>query len=276
MNRRFFVRSLIGGAIAIPAATACYGAFEAGRVSVSRREIAVPRLPKSFVGFRIVFLTDIHHGPYTDDNHLRQIVRTTNLLDPDLIALGGDYCLRDKKYIAPCFAELRELRSRHGLFGVLGNHDYWHGLNETQRGMKYARIEELTNAGLWLTKGNDRLRLVGVDDHWEGKPTLLPSLRGVREDESAIVLSHNPDYAEGIDDRRVGLVLSGHTHGGQVVFPGNRSPFVPSAYGAKYLHGLCQAPGTQVYVSRGLGTAVVPLRLGSRPELTLITLTAAV
>jgi predicted MPP superfamily phosphohydrolase len=85
-------------------------------------------------------------------------------------------------------------------------------------------------------------------------------------------VSHNPDVAEHVRDKRVGLMLSGHTHGGQVAFPGFTPPWVPSSYGAKYLLGRVEAPCTTVYVSRGLGMAGVPVRFGSRPEINLITL----
>lgn len=273
MNRRNFLRTAFYGAASLPLAGACYGMFEAGWVDVERRAVTVPRMPAGFAGTRLAFLTDIHHGPYTDVDYVRQIVRTTNLLDPDLIVLGGDYSLREAKYVGPCFEALQSLRAPLGVYGVLGNHDYWHGIAETKEGMKAAYITELTNAGVWLTRGSDRLRLGGVDDLWEGDPSLDAALDGVRPDEACVLVSHNPDFAEMIRDRRVGLVLSGHTHGGQVVFPGGKAPFVPSAYGRKYLRGLCQAPETVVYVSRGLGTAGGPLRFGSRPEISLLTLT---
>lgn len=273
MNRRNFVRSIIYGSAAIPFGGACYGMFEAGWVGIERVTITLPKLPTGFKGFQIAFLTDIHHGPYTDINYVQQIVRTANLLNPDLTILGGDYILRDAKYIAPCFDVLSNLRSRHGVYGVLGNHDYWHGAEETRARMKTSGIQELTNAGVWLSQKSDRLRLGGVDDLWEGDCDLSPAMSVVKDDETSIVISHNPDFAEGILDRRVGLVLSGHTHGGQIVFPGGKAPFTPSAYGTKYMKGLCQAPLTQVYVSRGLGTSGGPFRIGSRPEISMITLT---
>ena len=272
MNRRNFLRTVVYGSAAVPLSAACYGMFEAGWVAIERQTIAMPRLPVGFQNFRIAFLTDIHHGPYTDLDYVKQIVRTTNLLDPDLVVLGGDYSLRDAKYIAPCFDVLAGLRSRHGVYGVLGNHDYWHGIEETKAGMKAANARELTNEGVWLEQRRDRLRLVGVDDLWCGNPWHANALEGMRPDERAILVSHNPDYAETIGDQRVGLVLSGHTHGGQIVFPGGSTPFVPSQYGKKYLRGMCQAPETQVYVSRGLGTVGGPIRLGSRPEISVLTL----
>jgi hypothetical protein len=198
-----------------------------------------------------------------------------NLLEPDVILHGGDYSLRDPKYIAPVFEMLAQLRAPMGSFGVLGNHDYWHGLEETRDGMKLAKIEELTNRGVKIRQGGDVLHVTGVDDLWCGRCDADRALADVRQDHAVLMLSHNPDYIETLEPQRaaqVGLALSGHTHGGQVVFPTGLAPFVPSRYGQKYLHGLVKAPHTQVYVSRGLGMSMIPARLGSRPEITVITL----
>jgi predicted MPP superfamily phosphohydrolase len=271
MNRRQFFRTALGGAAGAALAAGCYGCFEAGWIQVDEIELAIPGLPTAFQGKRVAFLTDIHHGPYTDLNYLHSIVRTTQLGNPDLIVLGGDYCLRDAKYIAPCFDALGNLDAPMGVYGVLGNHDFRHGLSETRNCMKHAGVQELTNRGLVLHDRGDRFHLAGVDDLWTGEPRLKPALVNVKPGEKALVLSHNPDFCETLTDDRVGLVLSGHTHGGQVVFPGV-SPFVPSFYGDKYLRGVVQAPTTTVFVSRGLGTSIFPARFGSRPEINFITL----
>jgi predicted MPP superfamily phosphohydrolase len=195
------------------------------------------------------------------------------MLQPDLILLGGDYCLKDRKYIRPCFDVLSGLKAPLGVYGVLGNHDYWHGVTETSERMAAAGVTELTNRGVWLTRGSDRFRLAGVDDYWTGHSNAVPALGDAKREDACLLLSHNPDFAEKLRDVRVGLVLSGHTHGGQVVFPGGAA-FVPSQYGQKYLRGLVRAPETLVYVSRGLGTTGIPVRVGSRPEINLITLTS--
>lgn len=272
MNRRNFIRLMMYGTAAIPASTYCYGMYEAGWVEVKKKSLSFPRLPNSFVGMRIAFLTDIHHGPYVDQHFIKQIIRTTNLLSPDLILLGGDYSLRHSNYILPCFDLLKDLRAPMGVYGVLGNHDYVHGINESKLGFKKSKIVELTNQGVWLNRKGERLRLGGVDDLWFGKPDLGPVLDSMKQDESCLLVSHNPDFAEGIISTQVGLCLSGHTHGGQVVLPGQHAPFCPSQFGNKYLRGVCAAPNTTVYVSRGLGTTAAPIRLGARPELTIITL----
>jgi predicted MPP superfamily phosphohydrolase len=243
-------------------------------VKIDRQTLPLPRLPRAFDGTTVAFLTDLHHGPFTSLDYVASVVRTTLALDPDLIVLGGDYSLKHGKYVRPCFEVLAALKAPLGVFGVLGNHDYWHGLDATREGMKAAGVAELTNAGVWLTRGSDRLRLAGVDDLWTGRADVRPALGDATRDDACLLVSHNPDFAETLRDPRVGLVLSGHTHGGQVVFP-TGAPFVPSRYGQKYLKGLVQAPEARVYVSRGLGTSGVPVRIGSRPEINLITLTPA-
>lgn len=274
MNRRLFLKAAAAAALPGSAAAASYGLYEAGWVEVVRPTLTLPRLPKAFDGMQVVLLTDIHHGPFTSLDYIVSVVRTTLALRPDVILLGGDYSLKDAKYIAPCFNVLSGLRAPLGVFGVLGNHDYWHGLDETKAGFKAAGITELTNCGVWLTRATSRFRLAGIDDLWMGKPHIEAAVGDATIEDACLLLSHNPDVTEKLRDPRVGLVLSGHTHGGQVVLPGG-APFVPSHYGQKYLHGVCHGPRTTVYVSRGLGCTSVPIRFGSRPELTLITLRSA-
>ena len=275
MNRRTFLKAAFAAAVPAPIAAASYGLFEAGRVRVERHTLPLPYLPQSFDGLRVAFLTDIHHGPFVPLDAVTSVVRTTLALQPDLILLGGDYSYTDAKYIAPCFDVLAGLKAPLGVFGVLGNHDYRHGLAETKAGMAAAKVTELTNTGVWLTRGRERVRLGGVDDLWYGQPDVAAALGDATSMDACLLVSHNPDVAETIRDRRVGLVLSGHTHGGQAVIPGIGSPFVPSRYGQKYLRGRVQAPATTVYISRGLGTVGGPMRFNSPPELTLITLKSA-
>jgi predicted MPP superfamily phosphohydrolase len=249
--------------------------YEAGSVRIERPTVLVPRLPESFDGLRVAFLTDIHHGPYVSLDYVTSLVRTTLTLCPDLVLLGGDYSSKESKYIDPCFDVLADLNAPLGVFGVLGNHDYADGLVQSRAGFRRARITELTNTGVWLERGTSRLRLAGVDDLWHGRPDLCAALGEARPADACVLVSHNPDYAELIRDSRVGLVLSGHTHGGQIDLPGIGAPVVASRYGQKYLKGLVQAPATQVYISRGLGTATPHIRLNCPPEITLMTLTRA-
>ena len=274
MNRRTFMRSALAATIPATGFVAGYGLFESGWVEIDRQTLPLARLPKSFNGLTIAFLTDLHHGPFTSLDYVAAVVRTTLVLRPDLIILGGDYSLKDRQYIRPCFDVLAALTAPFGVYGVMGNHDYWHGIDETRAGMKAAKVTELTNTGVWVKRGSERFRLSGVDDLWAGRVNVTAALGEATRDDACLLISHNPDLAEKLHDPRIGLVLSGHTHGGQVIFP-TGAPLVPSAYGQKYLRGLVQAPETLVYVSRGLGTTGVPVRIACRPEINLITLKSA-
>ena len=165
----------------------------------------------------------------------------TNALRPDLSPSAATTST-GARYIAPGIAELGKLRAKLGRFAVLGNHDNWDGRAETQAALAGAGITEVTNAGAWIERGGARLRVGGVGDLWTDQQDLDAALGDATDRDAVILLSHNPDYVETIADRRVGLVLSGHTHGGQVVVPRFGAPIVPSRYGQKYLHGLVQGP----------------------------------
>ncbi len=207
--------------------------------------------------------------------YVEKVVSITNALSPDLILLGGDYVHNQRRYVTPCMQALGQLKSRWGVFGVLGNHDHWTGPDTIRQAMADHGIVELTNTGAWIEKEGQRLRVAGVDDWWEGEQRLDRALREVGPTESALLLSHNPDYVEQIVDPRVGLVLSGHTHGGQVVLPLVGAPRVPSQYGQKYLHGLVKTRHTQVYVTRGVGSIGplnLPVRFCCPPEISLLTI----
>jgi len=275
MHRRSFLRNAFGlgaAAVAAPTVAVGYGFAESAHLHIDRQTIAVPRLPAAFRGTTVAFVTDIHHGPFVSEAAVAAVVRTTMALAPDLILLGGDYSHREGRYIAPCFELLGALSAPLGVYGVLGNHDYLHGLAETRAAMARAGVVELTNRGVPVTLGGATLHLAGVDDLWHGAPDVAAALRGVPANAACLLLSHNPDVAETLRDRRVGLVLAGHTHGGQIVLPGYGAPLVPSRYGQKYAHGLVEAPETRVYVSAGTGMTVLPVRVGCRPEITRITL----
>jgi predicted MPP superfamily phosphohydrolase len=235
--------------------------------------ISMPQLPPSFHGTTIAFLSDIHHGRFTGIDYINEAVRTTNGLSPDLVLLGGDYTHGNNRYAEPCMQALGRLKARWGTYGVMGNHDHWYGVDRTRRSMNNAGIVELTNGGAWLEQSGERLRIAGVGDLWEDKQDLHAALGDTQPQETAILVSHNPDFVEGITDRRVGLVLSGHTHGGQVVLPVVGAPRVPSRYGQKYLYGLVKTQDTQVYVTRGVGTVTPPVRFCCRPEIAFITIT---
>jgi uncharacterized protein len=270
-RRKWIKRAAIGSALL--AGAGVYPFLEAKWCRLRRATVTLPNLPRPFEGTTVAFLSDVHHGPFVPRAYVRSIVAMTNELKPDFVLLGGDYCHHGPQYIAPVHEDLGKLEARMGRFAVLGNHDHWDGYKESIEGLEAAGIPLLRNAGVWVEKGLARLRIGGVGDLWCDKPDVARALGDATERDASIVISHNPDVAETLRDPRVGLMLSGHTHGGQVVVPFYGAPRVPSSYGQKYLHGLVRGPSCNVFVSRGVGTISPPVRLFCRPEVVLLTLT---
>ena len=208
----------------------------------------------------LLLLADVHHGPFVPMAYIRHVVSMTNALKPDIVAFSVIIVHRDDTYIAPAIDELGKLKGKLGRFAVRGNHDNqdYYGRrsfrSHSQAALAEAKIPDLNNTGVWIERGGARLRICGVGDLWTDHQDLQAALGDANERDAVLLLSHNPDYVETIRDPRVSLVLSGHTHGGQIVLPGYGAPIVPSRYGQKYLHGLVEGPSCPVFVTRGVGT----------------------
>ncbi len=249
-----------------------YPLLEAKWCRVTRQRVVLEALPAAFAGFSIALLSDVHHGPFVPLMYVQHVVALANALAADLVCLCGDYVHRGRRFIAPVGEALAALRGRAGVVAVLGNHDHWDGAAATRRALAAARIPELRNGGHWIHRGGARIRVAGVGDLLEDRQDLAGALGDARADDVTVLLSHEPDFAEGITDERVSLVLSGHTHGGQVHVPGYGPPVLPTRLARKYASGLVRAPATQVFVTRGVGTITPPVRVCCRPEVALLTL----
>jgi uncharacterized protein len=273
MDRRTFLRrsGLAGLGVAGVGGTT-YSLLEARWCHVVRQTVTLPKLPRVFQGTTVALLADVHCGFFVPQSYVRHVVAMANALKPDIIALAGDYVFGHEKYIGPGIEELGKLRGSMGQYAVRGNHDNRAFRKLSQAALADARLPDLTNTGVWLERGRARLRICGVGDLWTDRQDLEAALGDADERDATLLLSHNPDFVEIICDSRVGLVLSGHTHGGQVLVPGYGAPIVPSSYGQKYLYGLIQGPCCQVFITRGVGTITVPVRFLCRPEIALITL----
>ena len=255
--------------------SAVYPLLEARWLRVTRCRIALPRLPQAFSGLRIGFLADFHHSSSVSRSFIRRAVDLANAERPDIILLGGDYVSWNHTYTEACIDTLSALSAPMHVYAVLGNHDGWQKPEVTRTLFQKHGIRELRNRGVWLERGGSRLRLGGVGDLWTDKQDLAAALGDMRSDEGAVLLSHNPDFAEILDSDRVDLILSGHTHGGQVRIPPFGAPIIPSRYGQKYAFGLVRGPRCLVYVTTGIGTIGPPVRLSCRPEINVIELARA-
>ena len=239
-------------------------------IAIERQEIFLRRLPKTLDGFRIVHLSDLHYGPFVDSRHLDRAIQAANDLKPDLIALTGDYISQERAYAAPCAELVGRLRARLGVFAVLGNHDHWTDAQLIADLFRAEGIRVLINEGLRIDVGHHSFWLAGVDDTMVGLEDLSLALAGSSDSELKLLLAHNPVVLRRAARASVDLVLSGHTHGGQVILRSekNRS----GRPRRRILRGLGRRANTQIYVTRGLGTVVLPIRYGCPPEVSLLEL----
>jgi predicted MPP superfamily phosphohydrolase len=240
------------------------------RLTIEHRQIHLRRLPSAFDGFRIVQLSDIHHSPFTSKAQIERAVATANSLQPDLIALTGDYISKERRYAAPCAELLGKLRARYGVFAVLGNHDHWTDAALITDLFRAEGMTVLVNQGMRFEMKDQAVWLAGTDDTMVGLEDLPLALAGSREDEFKLLLAHNPIILRRAARAGVDLVLSGHTHGGQVRLRSERS--ADERTRRRLLKGLGREGDTQIYVTRGLGTVVLPVRFGCPPEVSLLEL----
>jgi uncharacterized protein len=239
-------------------------------LTIEHERIALRRLPKQFESFRIVQLSDIHHGPFSDHSQIERAVDTANRLKPDIIALTGDYISKERHYAAPCAEMLGKLKARYGVYAVLGNHDHWTDAALITDLFRAEGIKVLINEGMRFELNGAALWLAGVDDTMVGLEDISLALAGARKEEVKVLLAHNPIILRRAARADVDLVLSGHTHGGQVAFRSEPSP--TGGPRRRFLKGLGRLGNTQIYVNRGLGTVVLPIRYGCPPEVSLLEL----
>jgi len=276
MNRRKFLTTLLKGALATGFVGGGVALGELYGTVVNRREITVDGLPPAFEGFRIALMSDFHHSRWIPAAYIRSAVRHANKLGVDLVALTGDFVDHGAQWVPGCVNALSRLKATYGAVAVLGNHDYYDRRNKTsvvvREALARAGITELRNAGITIDRAGETLHIAGTADLWCDRPDLKKALARASQPKSVILLQHNPDFVEKIADERVGLVLSGHTHGGQCVFPIIGPPILPSKYGKKYASGLVQGPVAQVFVTTGVGSGFPPVRFCCPPEIALLTL----
>ncbi len=249
-----------------------YALNEANSLSLEKVEIKLKRLPKKLDGFRIIHLSDIHHSPFTDLEHISRAVKIANRLKPDMFVLTGDYISHESEYIAPVAKVLGELEAEFGTHACLGNHDHWTNAEIVTESFRREKIKVLINEGFRLNTGEASFWLSGVDDYMVGKTDVPASMRGSFPDEMKILLAHNPVIIRQAARFGVDLMLSGHTHGGQVkVREAKKSLFQKR----KLSSGLHRRKDTQIYITRGIGTVVLPVRYQCPPEISLLELQCA-
>jgi hypothetical protein len=255
-------------------------AIEARQFELTRFPIRLAKLPRAFHGLKLAQLSDIHHSPFLGEAEIAQAIRFTNALQPDVVALTGDYISHSPDYIAGVARLLGELCAPLGVFAILGNHDHWTDGAKMAAALREAGITTLINEHVTLRREDAEIKLLGIDDMMVKRDDLAAALAGTSADETRILLSHNPAIIREAARAKIDLVLSGHTHGGQINWRllTGRTAQRPKyrrwrqRHSRRLLRGYAAVDDTQIYVNRGLGTVVVPLRYGCTPEITLIEL----
>jgi len=245
---------------------------EANSLSLERVEIFLRRLPKRLDGFKIIHLSDTHHSPFTTLEHIKRTVKIANRLKPDMFLLTGDYVSHESEYIAPVAAVLGKLKAKYGIYACLGNHDHWTDAGLVTHLFRGEGIKMLVNEGLRFEARGASFWLAGVDDYMVGKTDVPASLVGSFPDEMKLLLAHNPIIFREAARYGVDLTLSGHTHGGQIKLRDDEKRILPRR---KLTGGLHKRRDSQIYITRGIGTVVVPMRYRCPPEISLLELRTA-
>ena len=287
-RRRLLKRG--AGILGVPAlATAVYaGAIEPLGLVVTRyapKPAAWPAGRK----LSITVIADLHiGGPDMLMSHVRHIVDTANGLRSDLVVLLGDFIstyrfVKTRRIPDPVWAaELANLRAPLGTWAILGNHDWWHDLAGVRGALAGVNIPVMENKAVLLGEPGRQFWLAGIGDQlayplghgrFRGVDDLPGTLTQVRTDDPVLLLVHEPDIFPRVPDR-VALTLAGHTHGGQIRLPLVWPLFVPSEYGSRYAYGHIVEERRHLIVSGGLGTSILPARLGVPPEIVHVMLGA--
>jgi hypothetical protein len=268
----------IGGSLVLGSTSSVlgYGALR-GRFDYVVEEVVIrlPGLPRALEGYAIAQVSDLHVGNFVQQGELERGLSRITGCRADMLVVTGDLIDFDPAYVPMMAAALAKFAPRDGAYAILGNHDYYAGADAVARGLKSAGVTLLRNEGRIVRPADGGgFALLGVDDLWASRygadgPRLDRALSMVPDDRARVLLSHQPASVDAWAGR-VGLQLSGHTHGGQVN-PG----FRPADFLMRYVAGRYQVGATQLYVNRGFGVVGPPVRVGAPPEITRIILTSA-
>lgn len=236
-------------------------------------ELVLPSLGLEFHGYNLVQISDFHIGTWASRSHLEYAIDQVNQLQPDLVAITGDFVTNNPEAHGSDLIDiLNKISSKDGVVAVLGNHDHWANAKLVRQILQKTGVIELRNSNITISRGKDLLHLAGVDDVMEGLEDLDQVIKRLPSNGTAILLVHEPDFAgKSAICARFDLQLSGHTHGGQVHIP-RIGPLILPKMGKKYPAGLYKIKEMYLYTNRGLGTADLQIRYNCKAEITHITL----
>lgn len=238
---------------------------------IKHYDFAHPDVPKSFDGFQIAFISDLHYKSLFKQQGLFDLVSLLKELNPDALFMGGDY-YEDCENIPELFKELSKVKPKYGTYAVLGNNDYERCYDESTSTMAKYKIRILEHQVDTIRKGKEFILVAGIRNPFDLKNNGISPTLSLHPNDFVVLLTHTPDYAEEVSIRNSDLVLAGHTHGGQVRILGY-APIIPSKYGQRFLTGLkYTTAGYPMIVTNGIGTSQIDVRVSSPSEIVVITL----
>ncbi len=280
-SRRTFLRRGMYGLTAASFGGSAYGLLvEKSNHEFTTAQFPILDLSPALEGFTITLISDIHSSPFMLKEEMKEYARIVNDISSDMIVVDGDFVNSNLDEVYPFAEAFSDLTAPYGVYGVMGNHDFYNANPElVAREVDECGIKLLRNDKAIIEKGGGQFYLFGVDDVGRARsvPVKLDEAMGVAPlNIPKILLCHRPYYLEQAAERNIDIVLSGHTHGGQVVL-GRLGDVVvaPASLASRYVWGKYRFGKTQMYVSRGIGTVGLPIRLNCPPEITQITLTRA-
>ncbi len=280
-SRRAFLKGGMIGAVGISFGGSAYGVI-VGRhaYEVTSAEFPIHNLPPQLDNFAIALISDIHSSVYMSRQEMEDYAALVNSLHADMVVVPGDFVNSMTAEVYPFAEAFSSLRAPYGVYGVMGNHDYFASEPEKiAQEVNACGIRMLRNESVAVEKGGTRLCVAGIDD--VGRPEramqrISAAMQGATESQVRLLLCHRPYFLEEAAANGIDLMLSGHTHGGQIVLGriGN-TVIAPASLASPYVWGKYNYGRTQMYVSRGIGTVGLPIRINCPPEVTRITLVGA-
>ena len=270
LSRRNFIKKT--GLVAGISVLTSYPVFIEGRLlQLNAYTIPVPRLPVEFSGFTIAHITDVHLGPLVSKAFVQKVVALANSTHPDLTVCTGDYVNERRngsRQIDTVWPILARLKARYGVYSVLGNHDHWADFKRSRYWLDQTG-QNLRHKSVKITHNGAHIWLGGAGDYYEDRLEIDTAFQNIPDDQCKILLTHNPDAIDQFFRTKINLAIAGHTHGGQIRLPFIGAPVLP-VHNKNYASGYIKSAKTNIFISRGIGWAILPVRLNCPPEVAVL------
>lgn len=287
LSRRKFVRYATMGISTYAFAGATYGMLRHDSYEIVNKNITIDNLPAELRGTTITLLSDIHAGQYMNEKEMREYADVINSLESDIVCIPGDFVNFDVKDVHMLTNAFRDVKAKHGIYGSLGNHDFFQDADYVSKAiLNESPVQLLRNDHRSIDIKGKKIFMMGIDDtrgsgsdmstvlnYYSGLESKLKNENTEFNSSPKILLCHKPYGFDSLAAKEIDLILSGHTHGGQVVplkFGNFNMSFAATV--SKYIEGIYKIGKSNMYVSRGIGSVGLPIRINCPPEITKITL----